>query len=115
MGKTSQEEGDNKLFVEKAYSLNLENAHQLVSQLGTGKNTNSIRQYVAPELAEKNFEIAITAERLKVKADDIKALLASVPGEEIVYLVVGEKKIKTSYKISASPEFKEKLRIIIEN
>lgn len=114
VGKTSQEEGDNKLFVEKAYALTLENAPQLAAQLGSGKN-NSIRQYVSPELAEKSFEINITAERLKIKADSIKALLASVPGDESVYLVVGDKKIKTSYKIKNTPEFVDKLRIILEN
>ncbi len=114
VGKTSQEEGDNKLFVEKAYALTLENAAQLASQLGDGKK-NSIRQYVSPELSEKTFEISITADYLKAKADDIKALLASVPGDEAVYLVVGQKKIKTSYKIKTSPEFQEKLRIILDS
>ncbi|MCX6780226.1 MAG: DNA polymerase III subunit alpha, partial [Candidatus Magasanikbacteria bacterium] len=114
VGKTSQEEGDNKLFVEKAYALSMDNVVQLAGQLGGGK-TNSIRQYVAPELAEKTFEIPVSAERLKIKADDIKTLLSSAPGEESVYLLVGDKKIKTSYKVRSSPELKDKLRIILES
>lgn len=112
VGKTSEEEGDNKLFVEKAYALTPENARMLSSQLNTGRG--GIRQYVSPELSEKTFEIKIASDRLKAKADDIKALLSLSPGDEAVYLVVGDKKIKTSYKINSSPEFRDKLRIILE-
>jgi DNA polymerase III alpha subunit len=116
VGKTSQEEGDNKLFVEKAYALNKANCGQLVAQLSTGQNKNSVRQYMSSEAADSlSFEISLTGDQVKTKADAIKSFLALYPGDALVYLLVDNKKIKTSFKVNPTDRFKEKLKELLEN
>jgi len=111
VGKTSEQEGDDKLFVEKAYALSMENMHSLSTQLNT-KATASIRQYVNKSL-EKTFDISLKATTLKAKADEIKNVLKQFPGEETVYLLVNNKKIKTSYKVKSCPELENQIQNLI--
>jgi DNA polymerase-3 subunit alpha len=116
VGKTSQEEGDNKLFVEKAYALNKANCGQLTAQLGVGRHKTSVRDYLPKEvLQDFAFEIRLTASEVKIKAEAIKSLLAQFSGDRTVYLLVEGKRIKTSFKIKSTDEFKEKLRILLQN
>ncbi len=116
VGKTSEEEGDNKLFVEKAYALNKANCRELAAQLNTGQRKNSISQYMSPEMADSmSFEITLTAAQVKAKADAIKSLLALFPGDALVYLLVDGKRIKTSFKVDPNDRFKEKLKELLEN
>jgi len=115
VGKTSEEEGDNKLFVEKAYALNKANARDLAAQLNTGKKQKSVSQYMSPEAAESlAFEINLTTAQLKAKADALKNFLPLYPGDALVYLLVDSKKIKTSFKVDPTDRFKEKLRDLLE-
>ncbi len=116
VGKTSEEEGDNKLFVEKAYALNKANVRELAAQLGSGQKKNSVSQYMSSEAADSlAFEIKLTTAQVKEKADAIKSLLALFPGDALVYLLVDNKKIKTSFKINATDRFKEKLSELLED
>ena len=116
VGKTSEEEGDNKLFVEKAYALNKANCSQLAAQLGVRQASNKpMREYVTPQVGEEGvFEISLSADQVKAKADALKAMFAQHPGDDRAYLVVGDKRIKTSYKIKPSDEFKEALKNVLE-
>jgi len=115
VGKTSQEEGDNKLFVEKAYPLNKANCAQLRSQLGV-RNNSSLRDHLPKEMGESfSFDIKLTAQQVKNNAEDIKSLLAKYPGNSTVYLLVGAKRIKTSFKIDPSDSFKEALSSLLQN
>ena len=115
VGKTSEEEGDNKLFVEKAYALNRANCSQLAAQLGTKQSNKPMREYVTPQAGEEGvFEITLSADQVKAKADAIKELFSQHPGDDRAYLVVGDKRIKTSYKIKPSEEFKEAIKNILE-
>lgn len=114
IGKTSEEEGDDKLFVEKAYVLTPENAPLLARQLGLGKTPS--HKTVVPETAPETqefFEIVINPEQVKIKAGEIKTVLAKYPGEKIVLLRAGEKTIKTSFKVQDSEELKKELSEII--
>ncbi|MFA6424483.1 MAG: OB-fold nucleic acid binding domain-containing protein, partial [Candidatus Magasanikbacteria bacterium] len=116
VGKTSEEEGDNKLFVEKAYALNKENCRQLAAQLSTGQNKKSISQYMSNDMVDSmSFEITLTAAQVKAKADAIKSFLALYPGDALVYLLVDNKKIKTSFKVNPTDSFKEKLNELLIN
>ena len=111
VGRTSEEEGDDKLFVEKAYELTKENVRMLSQQMGISRNA-PMKDYVAEMAPQKNddeFEIAIEKEQMKDKAEAIKAILQKFPGDKIVCLRVGEKKIKTAYKVSGSEELKNEL------
>ena len=114
IGKTSEEEGDDKLFVEKAYVLTPENAPLLARQLGLGKTPS--HKTVVPETAPETqefFEIVISPEQIKAKAGEIKTILAKYPGEKVVLLRAGEKTIKTSFKVQDSEELKKELSEII--
>ncbi len=116
VGKTSEEEGDNKLFVEKAYALNKANCSQLAVQLNTGQKKNSMSQYMSNEAADSmSFEISLTPDQIKEKAEGIKSLLAKYPGDALVYLLVGDKKIKTSFKITPDDHFKKSLEELLSN
>ena len=111
VGRTSEQEGDDKLFVERAYVLNEANAAALTKQLAINSGEHSLRQY-APQLAEENnlgVEITVLASELKVQADAIKDILRKYPGETLVYLLVDGKKIKTSFKVEAKLELKDSL------
>ena len=104
VGRTSEEEGDDKLFVEKAYLLTPENAPVLARQMAFGQNNK--RQAAR---AEENFTIVISAAQIKAKADAIKSVLKKYPGNKAVVLKVGDKILKTSYKINECEELKQDL------
>ncbi len=112
IGRTSEEEGDDKLFVEKAYLLTPENAHGLAKQMSFGQS--HITKPVSEDTpAAEVFEIVINAEQIKEKADAIKSVLKKYPGDKQVVLRVGEKIIKTSYTVDGSESIREELSEII--
>ncbi len=116
VGKTSEEEGDNKLFVEKAYVLNKANCAELATQLNTGQKKNSISQYMSSEAADSlAFEITLTSAQVKEKAEAIKNFLPLYPGDALVYLLIDNKKIKTAFKVDPTDRFKKKLAELLEN
>lgn len=108
VGKTSEEEGDDKLFVEKVYHLTKENAANLSSQLSLNSN-NTSKKFVAPKSDMENsleninlMQINIDAEQIKIKSDDIKNILKLYSGDMPVYLSVDNKMIKTSFLVNQS-------------
>jgi DNA polymerase-3 subunit alpha len=109
VGKTSEEEGDDKLFVEKAYQLNKNNVEFLSKQLAINQGMPSVRQYAPPinipeeqRQPENSLIIEVGKESLKVKADAIKDILRKYSGETPVYLLVDGKKIKTSFRVQTT-------------
>ncbi len=119
VGRTSEDAGDDKLVVEKAYAITKDNVGFLRQQMAINRGGgSSIRQYVEPTVAaslegEHGVEIAVTSEQLKQHADAIKAVLAKYPGDRRVYLKVGPKKIKTSLSIGDEVAVKNELKSII--
>jgi DNA polymerase-3 subunit alpha len=110
MGKTSEEEGDDKLFVEKAYVLTEENAPMIAAQIGMSGSMRSVASqsdYV-PSGTKKEEEpgvvITLAPDEVKKHADALKAILSAHTGDKPVYLAVRGKKIKTSYRVSPSDE-----------
>lgn len=110
VGKKSDEEGDDKLFVEKAFVLNKNNVRELLSQLNINQGSTSIRQFV-PEsaLPPTGFVLSVSPQQIKEKADAIKEILKKYPGDVSVYLQVGNKKISTSFKVRETSELKNDL------
>ncbi|MDD2758333.1 MAG: DNA polymerase III subunit alpha [Patescibacteria group bacterium] len=103
VGRTSEEEGDDKLFVEKAYVLTPENVSAIISQMSVGARMDSsayLPKVARKAAAENGVEITLSAAEVKAKADALKAILTRHVGATPVYLLVGEKKIKTSYSVS---------------
>ncbi len=112
IGRTSEEEGDDKLFVEKAYVLTKENAATLAKQMSFGKSYETKKE---PEPISFAFEIAVSPEQLKSQAEAIKNILSQYPGDEAVILKVGDKIIRTSYRVDGSEELRNELATIVSN
>jgi DNA polymerase-3 subunit alpha len=119
VGKTSDEEADDKLFVEKAYLINKETAPLLARQMAVNQGQESVRKYAPAFLNDdgngESFEMAFSPETVKAKADAIKKILTAHPGSKSFYMNVGGKKIKTSYKVSGTEELREELSKIISS
>jgi DNA polymerase III subunit alpha len=114
LARTSEEEGDDKLFVERAYELTKNNAKLLAKQFASTGATVSIREYVSAEVKQKlatGVEIKLSKAEVKEKADNIKSILKKYPGDTQVYLVVDGKKIKTSYLVDCRDELKKELEV----
>jgi DNA polymerase III alpha subunit len=112
IGKTSEEEGDDKLFVEKAYLLTKDNAPVLAKQMAFGQNHTN-KSAISAKKEEDVFEIAISADQVKLKADAIKDVLRKFPGNKPVILKVGNKTIKTSFQVSESDLLQAELKNVI--
>lgn len=112
IGRTSEEEGDDKLFVEKAYLLTKENAHALAKQMSFSQSRPSHETVEQPPVLNPDavFEITVSAEQVKTKADAIKSILAKYPGDKTVVLRVGNKTIKTSFQVDGSEAIREELK-----
>ena len=118
VGKTGDEEGDDKLFVEKAYTVTKATASGLVQQLSTGSAATSLRQYAGDfgashanliEQPDGSIEIKLSSSELADRSAKLKEVLSQHPGDKAVYLAVGDKKIKTSYRVALSIELKTEL------
>jgi DNA polymerase-3 subunit alpha len=126
IGKTGDAEGDDKLFVEKVYEVTPETVSGILQQLSMGKSMEKavatptppitinqrVDSRIGIEETAEGVELSVAEEGLKNKADKLKILLAQFPGEKTVYLKIGDKKIKTSFKIDKSAAFVEGLRVI---
>lgn len=114
VGRTSEEEGDDKLFVEKAYTLNPQSVMELKQKLAGSFNTGSIKSYVAPEvmttLALEGVEIELTVSQMKNCAAAIKIIFAKYPGDKVVYINVGGKRVKTQYKVAESEQMRTEIK-----
>ncbi len=127
IGKTSEEEGDDKLFVEKAYELTKDNVTAMAHELAFNRTEPSLRAHVSGDalsarqsvahLSIENFsdriEIKLPAVVVKNKADAIKSVFVKFSGPQLVYLIIGDKKIKTQYQVANSVEFKQALMAAI--
>ena len=110
IGRTSEEEGDDKLFVEKAYVLTPENAALLTKQMSFGKSHGTKPMLDAPDKEFKEvFEITVSADQIKSKSDIIKSIFDKFPGEKQAIIKVGSKIIKTSYNVDGCEELKKEL------
>lgn len=98
VGKTSEDQGDNKLFVEKVFVLNKDNAADLARQLNIGKSASATLAASRPKTV-KEFAIIVNKQEIMRKGEDIKTILRQHQGDELVYLIVDGKKIKTSFRV----------------
>lgn len=114
VGRTGDEEGDDKLFVERAYEITKENVRQLAAQMASAGMKNAPHA-AAPETpnADDIFEISLSPETMKAKAEEIKAVLRKYPGKKTVILRVGEKKIKTSFSVEDNDQLKKELEGVL--
>ena len=99
-GKTPKEEGDNKVFVEKAELLTKENAVGIITRLSGGGITMPKK---SQEENTKSIIINLTKEELQDNSSKLKQIFLEAPGEYQVFLKVGTSTIKANSKISDHP------------
>lgn len=131
IGKTSEEEGDDKMFVEKAYALTKDNIQSIAAQLvGYGERSAPSRgqrrferefsetvvpepvNSVAFEETDEHIAIGLPLEVMHQKSEALKQLFALFPGSKTVFLNVSGQTIKTDYKVSGSADFQAALKKI---
>ena len=117
VAKTGEEEGDNKLFVEKAFELTKDNLEELKQQMAMlasyAQNEKKHFDYHAQNIQNQKTQVKLLADKLEIeisaillkqKADEIKNILRKFPGAVQVYLKVGDKTIKTSFSVDGKSE-----------
>ncbi len=118
IGKTSEEEGDDKLFVEKAYELNENNAPMIAAQMSLGAKSNAQRKNnysvsAPPKAIEPGITITLTPDEVKKNAEALKVILAEHTGDKPVYLSVRDKKIKTSYRVDINDKLTSEVEKLV--
>lgn len=119
VGRTGDEEGDEKLFVEKAYVLTKENARDLASQMAitnsssVARQSQPLQQETIPMGTPDGIEFFISVAIVKTRADDLKAIFKKYPGDRIVYLSVGGKKIKTEFRVDDCEAMREEIKKVV--
>ncbi|MFA6427077.1 MAG: DNA polymerase III subunit alpha [Candidatus Magasanikbacteria bacterium] len=107
-GKTPKEEGDNKIFVEKAYEINKQNISEIAKFFSINQNGKNVK----PE-SSKRVIISLSQEELKTHADDLKKIFGAHPGEYALYIKVGGRVIRTQSQVLWSEKFNYSLHDII--
>ncbi|MFA5211354.1 MAG: DNA polymerase III subunit alpha [Patescibacteria group bacterium] len=103
IGKTPKETGDNKIFVEKVYVLNKNNAGEVVKFLSVAQN----KEY---KKIDKYIELFLSQNELKDKADKLKEILAANPGENDIYIKVENSVIKLNFKVARGEKLENELK-----
>ncbi len=110
VGKTPKEDGENKIFVEKAYVLTRQNVRE-VSQYLSLASGGSVSYAPEPEKSVvPQIIIATDKESLKTHAETIKKILGNNPGSHQVLIHVAGGNIKTPFLAEPSEEMLEQLR-----
>jgi len=109
VGRTPKEEGDTKIFVQKAEVINKDNAKQVCHRLSYG---TSVKDY-APQLQEKSVVINTTKDELKKYANKLKAVFSEFPGDYDVYIKVGNNTIKSQASVDWHSAVLDKLEEVV--
>jgi len=112
VGKTPKEEGDNKIFVEKAYVLNKQNIGEVSNYLVTINKSKEENVDIKPD---KYIIININKNDLTQNLEAIKSFLQQSRGEYFVYFQMGTDKMKTNFQVDYSDEFEIGLKNIVGN
>jgi len=109
MGKTPREEGDNKIFVEKAVILNKDNVIAICEQMAS----NGMTHQTEAQEKEKMIVLHLTKQELKDKAEALKKIFSTHPGVYLVYVKVGPSTIRTQAMIEWNSEVSEELEGVV--
>ncbi len=114
VGKTPKEAGDNKVFVERAYFLTEDQAKNLLRQLSLMASTSvDHAEEKKTVVSEPAVTIHVSAEDLKKHAPALKTFFDAHPGENSVYLDLGDKQIRTPTKISSDEASIQALQALV--
>ena len=110
VGKTPKEEGDNKIFVEKAYVLTKQNIGEVSNYLVTINKSKEEKVDIKPD---KYIIINISKNDLTQNLEAIKSFLQSNRGDYVVYFEIGTEKMKTNFQVDYSESFETELKKIV--
>ena len=91
VGKTPREEGENKIYAEKAYHLTPNNVQILSKQLSLG---NKSSKKPVHKQREKKITLYLTRDFLQAHGQELKHLILTNRGEYSVYIQIGSSTIK---------------------
>ncbi len=109
VGKTPKEDGDNKVFVEKALVPTRESAASLARQLTIGKGGDTDEDYGK----SRSITITLTNNEVKERSTDLKRLFTQFPGDVDVYITVGTSTIKANGSLQWGDDTRNALEQII--
>ncbi|HUT22331.1 MAG TPA: DNA polymerase III subunit alpha [Candidatus Bipolaricaulota bacterium] len=120
-GSFSIKDGDPKVLVNQVFEINEQNKLMLAENLKTkpiaepdrGKYYKKKDTDNSPNNKIPQVVLAYPKGATKEQATAVKKLFLEYPGEEIVVLKIGEKMIRTNFKIAKSEEFDEKYSALI--
>jgi len=91
VGKTPKEDGDNKIFVEKVFTLTKDNAEQVCGQFLHNQSVLDNTE----QATEKSVILSLSKKELREKTEDLKKIFAKYPGDYQIFIKVEDKTIKT--------------------
>ncbi|MBD3311608.1 MAG: DNA polymerase III subunit alpha [Candidatus Magasanikbacteria bacterium] len=109
VGKTPKEQGDNKVFVEKAFVLTKDNAETLARQLSLGNHESSRSE----QKKEKSVVINLSKDELKKNMDELKRIMESSAGDYQVFINVEGNIIRTKSLIDWNDEILGKIDEVV--
>lgn len=103
VGKTPKEEGDNKIFVENAYSINKDNAAEIARRVSIGKVST------APQENKTSIVISLDKDEFLQKANEMKEMFKQFPGDCQIFIKVGTTTIKSSTLVEWGEALEQKI------
>ena len=111
IGKTPQEEGENKVFAEKTYGLTKDTCEQIARQLKYDNKSKPIKE--EKKEIEKSIRIMIPEVSAEELIPELKKVLDQYPGMYAVYLQIGTQQIKGSMTVDVTSELEQSLIDIV--
>ncbi len=105
VGKTPREKGDNKIFVEKAYVLDKQNAPGIAGLFSLGDSTR--------ETQEKSVVLKINKEELRDSTEKLKEIFGKYSGPYLLYMQINGNTIKTQTFIDPCDSLKNEVENIL--
>jgi len=120
-GKFSLKDGEPKVLVNQGYEINDQNKNMIVNNfqnrpvvLNENNRYSSYKKSSNSTKQPKHITIEYPKGASKELAEKVKELFLEYPGEELIVLRIGNKMIKTNFKINKSTEFDTKLEQILK-
>ena len=118
VGKTPREPGDNKLFVEKVYVLDKQNAPGVAGLFALGDSIKDKVNGVAREGAlgqnkEKYLILKINKDELRENTQKLKEIFARHSGSYLLYMQINGNTIKTQTFVEVCDELKNEIESVL--
>ena len=113
VGKTPREEGENKVFAEKAYHLTPDNVQTVARQISLGSSGKTYTSKRETPISERSITLYLTKDFLQAHGQDLRQLMTMNPGSTDVYIQIGARTIKTEGGLSWNDEVQMQLERLV--